>query len=161
MITANIRQVVGRRLGATHMFFQTQPGYVRARVSVVLVVSVTGVLMAGSIALGQTAASGAHASGPKYPTSTRGVEVVYINQFHSVEPKSITRPPGPFLLVIENRTTLPVLNLRVLPAIANAVAVAAGALSGKSIQFPLDLPAGKYVISESSRSDWAIDLEIK
>jgi hypothetical protein len=99
-------------------------------------------------------------NGPKQPTSPAGVEVVYVTQYHSVQPKSIKRAPGPFLLIIVNRTTLPELNLSVSPVAAKAPAVAAGVLEGKTLEFLLDLPAGNYVIEESSRKDWSVDLDI-
>jgi hypothetical protein len=97
----------------------------------------------------------------KQATSTIGVEVVYVTQFHSVQPKSIIRTAGPFLLIVENHTVLPTLNLKVTSVTPNAAAAAAGATQGKFLEFLLNLPVGKYAISESSRPDWTVDLEIQ
>ena len=98
---------------------------------------------------------------PKLPTSPNGIEVVYVTEYHGVQPNSITRSPGPFLLVIENRTLSRTLNLSVTPVAANATAVASAVLQSRFQEFLLDLPVGNYVIAEASRPDWTASLEIK
>lgn len=93
------------------------------------------------------------------PTQHIEAEVITIRST-GFEPSEITRPKGPFVLAIENRSGLQAMQLRL-----DSVGVA----RLLDFQMPktkhdwndrLDLPPGKYVLSDAYHPDWACSITI-
>jgi hypothetical protein len=84
-----------------------------------------------------------------------------VTQYGGVQPASITRSAGPFLLVIENRTLQRTLNVSVAPAATSAAALASAVQQTRFQEFLLNPAVGKYVFAEASRPDWTATIQIQ
>ena len=97
-------------------------------------------------------AGGREASGP-------GFEVLTLTP-NGFEPGEISRPRGPFILRVANRTGLAELDLRLSREAGGAERPIRVRRSRPDRNEELDLEPGRYVLSEAGRPDWACRITI-
>ena len=98
-------------------------------------------------------------SKPTTAGPTLEVERVTLREW-GTEPRSISRRPGPFVLIVENRSGLGEVQLSLVEEsghVRNRIPVTKNALSSKQ---QLELPPGTYLIKDADRSEWQCQLTI-
>lgn len=76
------------------------------------------------------------------------------------EPSTIIRPHGRFILAIDNRSEMPDLTFRLVHSAGQQVA--SKKMRGRELRWRqlLDLPPGKYLLTESNHSQWQAKITI-
>ena len=77
------------------------------------------------------------------------------------QPKQITRPAGPFLLLIENDSQVPSLTLRLSRQVGPQLRAVSVRREERDWSDIVDLPPGNYVVTEASHPAWACHITIQ
>jgi hypothetical protein len=77
------------------------------------------------------------------------------------EPKQITRPRGPFLLVVENESRLPVVTLLLHGDVGPPIRNVLVARERRTWSDIVDLPPGTYKLREVTRPRWVCNITIR
>ena len=86
-------------------------------------------------------------------------EIIAISP-HGFEPAEITRPHKHFVLVIDNRSGLPEVNLRIDRERGNRLREARVPRENRHWSDDLDLEPGRYVLSEATHPQWICHITI-
>ena len=93
------------------------------------------------------------------PIATFESELITITP-HGFEPREITRPPGQFLLLIDNRSDLAVTSLSLTREAGPRTRELSVPREEPNWSEVVDLPSGNYVLTEANHPRWACRITI-
>lgn len=115
----------------------------------------------------------AHAKRPAASFSSRGervgdklstpshVEVeLLVLRPEGFQPREIRRPPGRFLLALQNHSTSEEVSLTLTPEGGNPLKQVRFENKQSKLREFLELPPGRYVLSEANHPEWTCSIEI-
>jgi len=107
-----------------------------------------------------TKTAGAENQTQTTPTAVRiETELVTIRP-HGFEPEEITRLDGPFILAVDNRSGLEEVALRLAGVAGNRLKEVIIPRKKLNWRDALDLPPGRYVLTEANHPDWICRITI-
>ena len=119
-----------------------------------LLIVVAGVALRARTEGGPTPNSASTEKVPATPQSER-VEAELITILPSgFQPAEITRPPGRFLLAVENRSGISAVDFRLDAELGNRVFQVSRTWERADWNEVLHLPPGRYVLTEASHPEW-------
>lgn len=99
--------------------------------------------------------------GPGFLTEDQNIEVEVVTATSAgFEPAIITRPRGPFILALHNRSGKRELVLRIFRAAGEQLHEVRLRTGSRRQHQRLDLPTGEYIISEAGHPEWRCQLVI-
>lgn len=115
----------------------------------------------------------AHASRPSVSLSSKGEHIaekqsspskveaeILVLRHDGFHPREISRPPGRFLLALQNQSTAEELSLTLTPEGGNPLKQVRFENKQSKLREVIELPPGRYVLSEANHPEWTCSIEI-
>jgi hypothetical protein len=149
-----MRTLLNHHAARRPRIFVRGPGSIlwRKRMASILVFS--GLLGAGILIFGGTGYSQSQKVPVRIQTELLTVRTI------GVQPKQITRPKGPFYLLVENRSGLEEINLQITRSTGEQQHAVRIPKRKRMTPNLLDLNPGQYVLTELSHPDWVCAITI-
>ncbi len=128
-----------------------------SRKAIVAVLFVT--VIGASLFLAVDAWSGPTSVDENQTSSDRVEAELLVLRADGFHPNEITRPPGRFLLVVQNHSSEEELSLALKPETGPSQEVRISKKQSKFKEF-LQLPPGRYVLTDTKHSDWICTITI-
>jgi len=149
----------------------TLPVFLKAMLLVVLVAAITVIALAKRSIFSSTVVASASVSAVKSgavtpvtaqrPRAIANIEAELVTVTpHGFEPQQLTRPPGPFLLMLDNRSGLGQVNLHLSREAGAQLREVPVPREQPDWSEVIALPPGRYVLTEADHPRWLCRLTI-
>lgn len=158
--SSRLLYLASRANSALRAAFAGYPKMILSVLAAIVFAGITTIAVGAWIRPDKTSVTGSWIPAPSQsPTKRLEAEIITLT-YHGFEPKEIKRPQGQFLLVVDNRLGVTAAQFRLDREAGSKVDEKQVAKGQRGWNRVIDLPPGRYRLTEFSRRDWSCQITI-